>query len=75
MIDTIQSMFAFDFMRNAFLASLLVGVVCGLIGTLVVLNRIVFLPGGDCDAGRRAGGSFSTPVAGRQRPGTRPCDG
>jgi zinc transport system permease protein len=46
MINTIQSIFAYDFMRNALFASLLVGVVCGLIGTLVVLNRIVFLGGG-----------------------------
>jgi len=46
MIDTIQNIFAYDFMRNALFASLLVGVVCGLIGTLVVLNRIVFLGGG-----------------------------
>lgn len=46
MIETIQAIFAYDFMRNALFASLLVGVVCGLIGTLVVLNRIVFLGGG-----------------------------
>ena len=39
-------MFSYDFMRNALFASLLVGVACGLIGTLVVLNRIVFLGGG-----------------------------
>ena len=46
MIDPIQNMFAYDFMRNALFASLLVGIACGLIGTLVVLNRIVFLGGG-----------------------------
>ena len=46
MIESIQNIFAYDFMRNALFASLLVGVVCGLIGTLVVLNRIVFLGGG-----------------------------
>jgi zinc transport system permease protein len=46
MIDSIQNMFAYDFMRNALFASLLVGIACGLIGTLVVLNRIVFLGGG-----------------------------
>jgi len=39
-------MFSYDFMRNALFASFLVGVACGLIGTLVVLNRIVFLGGG-----------------------------
>jgi zinc transport system permease protein len=37
---------AYDFMRNALLASVLVSIACGIIGTLVVLNRIVFLSGG-----------------------------
>lgn len=46
MIQSIQTIFAYDFMRSALFASLLVGVVAGLIGTLVVLNRIVFLGGG-----------------------------
>lgn len=46
MIDLLRNMFSYDFMRNALFASLLVGVACGLIGTLVVLNRIVFLGGG-----------------------------
>ena len=46
MINQIQIMFSYEFMRNALYASLLVGVACGLIGTLVVLNRIVFLGGG-----------------------------
>jgi len=46
MIDLLRNMFSYDFMRNALFASLLVGVACGLIGTLVVLNRIVFHGGG-----------------------------
>lgn len=46
MIDLLRNMFSYDFMRNALFASFLVGVACGLIGTLVVLNRIVFLGGG-----------------------------
>ncbi len=46
MIQSVQNIFAYDFMRSALFASLLVGVVAGLIGTLVVLNRIVFLGGG-----------------------------
>lgn len=37
---------AMDFMQNALLAGLLVSIACGLIGTLVVVNRIVFLAGG-----------------------------
>lgn len=36
----------FEFFRNALLAGLLVSLVCGVIGTLVVVNRIVFLAGG-----------------------------
>jgi zinc transport system permease protein len=35
-----------EFMRNALVAGILVSVVCGVIGTLVVVNRIVFLAGG-----------------------------
>ncbi len=36
----------FDFFRNAMLAGVLVSVSCGIIGTLVVVNRIVFISGG-----------------------------
>ena len=36
----------FEFMRNALLAGLLVSIVCGVLGTLVVVNRIVFISGG-----------------------------
>ena len=35
-----------EFMRNAIMAGILVSLVCGVIGTLVVVNRIVFLAGG-----------------------------
>lgn len=35
-----------EFMRNALAAGLLVSIVCGVIGSLVVVNRIVFLAGG-----------------------------
>ena len=42
MIEALQ----FDFMRNALLAGLLVSIACGMIGTLVVVNRIVFISGG-----------------------------
>ncbi len=42
MIEALQ----FGFMRNALMAGLLVSVVCGVVGTLVVLRRIVFLSGG-----------------------------
>jgi len=36
----------FEFMRNALLAGILVSISCGIIGSLVVANRIVFLSGG-----------------------------
>lgn len=36
----------FEFMRNAVLAGVLVSVVCGVLGTLVVVNRLVFISGG-----------------------------
>jgi len=42
MVEAFQS----EFMRNALLAGLLAGVACGIIGTLVVVNRIVFISGG-----------------------------
>ena len=42
MIELLQ----FEFMRNALLAGLLAAIICGVIGTFVVVNRIVFLSGG-----------------------------
>lgn len=42
MLDALQ----FEFMRNALMAGLLASVICGVIGTLVVVNRLVFLSGG-----------------------------
>lgn len=42
MIEALQ----FDFMRNALMAGVLVSIACGIIGTFVVINRIVFISGG-----------------------------
>ncbi len=42
MIDALQ----FEFMRNALLAGVLASVICGVIGSLVVVHRIVFISGG-----------------------------
>ncbi|MBL0715648.1 MAG: metal ABC transporter permease [Desulfosarcina sp.] len=42
MIEALQ----FEFMRNALIAGLLASVICGIMGTIVVVNRIVFLSGG-----------------------------
>ena len=38
--------FQFDFMRHALAAGLLASVICGIMGTLAVVNRLVFLSGG-----------------------------
>ncbi len=35
-----------EFMQNAFMAAFLASIVCGIIGTFVVVNRIVFISGG-----------------------------
>ena len=37
---------SYTFMQNALLAALLASVVCGMVGALVVVNRLVFLAGG-----------------------------
>ncbi len=42
MLDALQ----FGFMRNALAAGILVSIACGIIGTYVVVNRIVFVSGG-----------------------------
>lgn len=42
MIEALQ----FEFLQNALMAGLLASVLCGIMGTLVVVNRIVFLSGG-----------------------------
>ena len=42
MIEALQ----FEFMRNALMAGLVASIICGVIGTLIVVNRLVFLSGG-----------------------------
>lgn len=42
MIEALQ----FDFMRHALFAGVLVSIACGIVGTFVVVNRIVFISGG-----------------------------
>ena len=46
MVETIWQALQFDFMRNALIAGVLVSIACGIIGTFVVVNRIVFISGG-----------------------------
>ena len=42
MLEALQ----YEFMQNALIAGLLASVICGVMGTMVVVNRIVFLSGG-----------------------------
>jgi len=46
MIDFLREVLSYEFMRNALLAGVIVSAACGVVGTLVVLNRIVFISGG-----------------------------
>lgn len=46
MIEQLSTIFSYEFMRNALLASMWISLACGIVGTLVVLNRIVSLSGG-----------------------------
>lgn len=39
-------LFSFEFIRNALIASLLVSIASGIVGTLVVVNRLSFIAGG-----------------------------
>lgn len=46
MIQFFVEALQYDFMRNALLAGILVSIACGVIGTYVVVKRIVFVSGG-----------------------------
>lgn len=46
MLTELIKLFEFEFMRNALMAGFLVSIACGMIGTFVVVNRIVFISGG-----------------------------
>ncbi|MEM3754918.1 MAG: metal ABC transporter permease, partial [Candidatus Bathyarchaeia archaeon] len=42
MIEILQ----YEFMRNALIAAFLVSLTCGIVGTYIVIKRIVFISGG-----------------------------
>lgn len=46
MVSSLLDALQFAFMRNALLAGVLVSIACGVIGTFVVVKRIVFISGG-----------------------------
>ena len=45
-MNTLIELFSYDFFLNAFWASLLAAVSCGIVGTYIVSRRIVFISGG-----------------------------
>ncbi len=45
-MDFIGEVFTYKFLSNAFLASILSGLMCGVVGTYIVCRRLVFLSGG-----------------------------
>lgn len=46
MLATLENIFAYDFLVNAFVASILSGITCGIVGCYVVVRRKVFLSSG-----------------------------
>jgi zinc transport system permease protein len=46
MIDAVAQALQLGFMRNALVAGLLVSIACGIVGTFIVVKRIVFVSGG-----------------------------
>ena len=45
-MDALAHLLAFDFVRHALFAGLLASVLCGVVGTFVVVKRLVFISGG-----------------------------
>lgn len=45
-MTTITNIFAYDFLTNAFVACLLSGITCGVVGSYIVARRMVFLSSG-----------------------------
>ena len=87
-MDAILEALQFSFMRNAFAAGVLVSIACGIIGTFVVIKRIVFISGGIAHAAYGGIGLgyyikysllplwfASSAAAGDQRPGAWPLIG
>lgn len=46
MIAAIENIFAYDFLVNAFVACILSGITCGIVGSYIVARRMVFLASG-----------------------------
>ena len=64
-MESAAQLLSYPFMRNAFAAVLLASVACGIVGTLVICNRLTFLAGGASHAAYGGIGiafHFSLPV-------------
>ena len=46
MLETIYEILSFEFIQNALIAGILLSIISGIIGSLIVVNRMVFLAGG-----------------------------
>ena len=46
MISALENIFSYDFLTNAFVACLLSGITCGVVGSYIVARRMVFLSSG-----------------------------
>ena len=46
MLIAIDNIFAYDFLTNAFVACVLSGITCGIVGSYIVARRMVFLSSG-----------------------------
>lgn len=46
MLATIENIFSYDFLTNAFVACVLSGITCGVVGSYIVARRMVFLSSG-----------------------------
>ena len=45
-ISFIEALFKYEFLQRALIASLIVGVVCGLVGVFIILRKLVFMGAG-----------------------------
>ena len=45
-MDFFSDLFQYGYLSNAFIACILSGITCGIVGTYVVCRRMVFLAGG-----------------------------
>ena len=42
----LNALFQYTFMQNAFFCSILISIVCGIVGTIIILKKLIMLSGG-----------------------------